>query len=124
MLPDHRDIFIVENHPDTLRYLCKYLLRRGYEVRQAVDMRQALELFRAEPTSILLSDIGLPDGDGWELLSILKSEGYAPYAVSMSGFGSGHSEQQSQMAGFSAHLLKPFLLDDLEAILQKAPKKE
>src|SRR5437762_1098265 len=56
-------IFLVENHPDTLRYLRRYLLHAGHEVETAQTCAEALRGLRARPCYLLLTDLGLPDGD-------------------------------------------------------------
>jgi CheY-like chemotaxis protein len=67
---------------------------------------------------VLVSDIGLPDGDGWELLVKLKSE-MPVRAIAMSGYGMRADLDRSKAAGFGAHLIKPFGPADLEAAVKK-----
>ena len=61
-------IFVVENHPDTLKYLCLYLEQMGHVVASARSKSESIELLARRPCDVLISDIGLPDGNGWELL--------------------------------------------------------
>jgi len=110
-------IFVVENHADTLTYLCRYLEQQGHAVRSARDMQSALRVFPEEPVDVLISDIGLPDGDGWELLRNLEPK---PFAIAISGFGTGTDLRKSQAAGYREHLIKPFLTEDLDAVLEAA----
>ena len=73
---------------------------------------------------MLLSDIGLPDGDGWELLRRLQPQLPRPiYAVAMSGLGLPTSQQRSKDAGYRHHLLKPFKVTELDAILEEAARE-
>ena len=68
---------------------------------------------------VLLSDIGLPDGDGWELME----RAHLPdsvYAIAMSGFGMGNDHSRSKEAGYRHHLLKPFTPDLLDGYLEEA----
>jgi len=115
------DILLVENHPDTLKYTSKYLRRRGYEVREASGMVSALRQYNEQPAAIVISDIGLSDGDGWELLAQLHAQGHSPFAISMSGFGLEDREPRSLAAGFHRHLVKPFQMAELVSLLQEAP---
>lgn len=112
-------IFLVENHADTRLYLQRYLQHLGNVVDTAPDMTTALERLPHQEIDLLISDIGLPDGDGWELLNRLgPARKYL--AVAMSGFGANADKTRSEAAGFRHHLLKPFLPDELDAILEEA----
>ncbi len=112
-------IFLVENHPDTRVYLRRYLEMLGHTVHEAPDMQTALAQIPETAVDLLLSDIGLPDGDGWQLLeSLAPHAGYL--AVAMSGCGANADKKRSHAAGYRHHLLKPFLPDELDPILAEA----
>ena len=114
-------IFVVENHPDTLKYLRMYLEMMGHEVSSAPTVAQALAALPASDPDVLLSDIGLPDGTGWELLERLEGLlDRPPFAIAMSGFGLGADQARSRAAGFRQHLLKPFPPDRLGDLLDEA----
>ena len=57
-------VFLVENHEDTVRYMQLYLEQLGYQVSVAADMATALREIPNSRCDVLISDIGLPDGDG------------------------------------------------------------
>jgi two-component system CheB/CheR fusion protein len=110
-------IFVVENHDDIRFYLSKYLEQQGHEVESASDMHSALDLLEKGAPDVLISDIGLPDGNGWELLEALDPK---PFAIAMSGFGSSDDFQRSEKAGYKHHITKPFLPEDLDILLSQA----
>ena len=110
-------ILIVENHEDSLTYLTRYLEQQGHEVCGARDMASALEVISSLRFDVLISDLGLPDGDGWQLLAQMKPR---PFGIAMSGFGTGSDREKSHAAGYKHHLTKPFLPDDLDVLLQEA----
>jgi CheY-like chemotaxis protein len=112
-------IFIVENHEDTLKYLRMYLETLGHIVASATSMAEALEKIPHQKIDLLLSDIGLPDGSGWELLEQLPASP-ALCAVAMSGFGMNADRARSRTAGYRHHLIKPFMPDELDSILAEA----
>jgi CheY-like chemotaxis protein len=88
--------------------LQRLLARRGYIVRTAASIAQALEVTRDYEFDVLVSDIGLPDGRGTELLEMLQQQtGRRPAAIAMSGFGMEDDLERSRHAGFSEHLTKP-----------------
>ncbi|MEO8836364.1 MAG: response regulator [Caldimonas sp.] len=112
-------IFVVENHDDT-RFLLGLLLEQlGHTVLAAATMSEALEAIPGAACDVLISDIGLPDGNGWELMGRL-GESRPPYAIAMSGFGMASDRQKSLAAGFRHHLLKPVEPNQLEQLLDEA----
>lgn len=115
------NIFLVENHDDTLLYLGRYLEQNGHKVRSAREMRSALLAIQEHPVDVLICDIGLPDGDGWQLMeSVAASHVPIPFSIAMSGYGARSDREKSVAAGFRHHLVKPFLPEDLDALLEKA----
>ena len=115
-------IFVVENHADTLKYLRMYLEQLGHEVRSARSMMEALAELPAAECDVLISDIGLPDGDGWQLLRQINLS-HSPYAIAMSGYGMSADRLRSKEAGYRHHILKPFQPDELEAMLEEAARE-
>ena len=113
------NIFLVENHEDTLKYMRMYLETLGHAVVVARDVSSALKEIPTLPVDLLISDIGLPDGTGWDLLKQLRSE-HPVFAVAMSGFGMNADRAKSREAGFRHHLIKPFMPDELDPILSEA----
>ena len=114
---------MVEDHQDTRNGLELFLEMLGYELRFAVNVATALDAANEE-FDVLLSDIGLPDGNGWELLRELDKRGRRPaVAIAMSGFSTDQDLACSRDAGFSMHLVKPFQPEKLEAALKQAGKQ-
>ena len=113
-------ILLVENHEDTLKYLARYLEIQGHQVCGTRDMASAIKELSSSTFDVLISDIGLPDGDGWQLLRGLKSK---PFSIAMSGFGTHSDREKSLAAGYKHHLIKPFLPEDLDVLLAEAAAK-
>jgi two-component system CheB/CheR fusion protein len=115
-------IFIVENHEDT-RFLLGLLLEQlGHTVFPAATLHDALAAIPGKRCDVLISDIGLPDGDGWDLMTRLGAE-RPRYAIAMSGFGQTSDRQRSLSAGFRHHLLKPVEPNQLETLLEEAARE-
>ena len=115
-------ILVVENHEDTLRWLTLYLEELGHTVagaRTLVEARAALAIGEHE---VLLSDIGLLDGTGWDLLESEPFSGRI-FAIAMSGFGQNANSARSLAAGYRHHLIKPFKLSELERVLAEAAQQ-
>lgn len=113
-------VFLVEDNPDTRLMLAQVLEIDGFDVRTAGTMHAALQEFPIFGGEVLLTDLGLPDGDGWELLRQLQRAGSLPFAIAMSGFGTLSDIAASKAAGFRHHLVKPFELDALGHLLEEA----
>ncbi len=117
--PHRLRIFIVENHEDT-RFLLGLLLEQlGHTVLSVATMQEALRSIPGASCDVLISDVGLPDGNGWELLKQLGTA-RPKYAVAMSGFGMSSDRERSRMAGYRHHLLKPIEPNLLETLLDEA----
>ncbi len=114
-------LLLVEDHTDTATMLRRLLLRRGYEVRSAETVSGALEAAQDYDFDVLLSDIGLPDGTGMELIQQLSRK--APprnfRGIALSGFGMHEDLERSKAAGFSEHLTKPVDFSILERTLAR-----
>lgn len=121
-LPCPLRIFIVENHPDTLESFTFYLESEGHTVFSATNLQEALERIPETNCDLLFSDIGLPDGTGWDLLGRLERN-RPPYAVAMSGFGMNADRKKSFAAGFRQHLLKPITPDMIDEVLAEATRE-
>ncbi len=115
-------IFVVENHPDTLESLQIYLEEMGHTVESAGTVADALAALPGANCDVLISDIGLPDGTGWDLLQRLQFR-RPIYTIAMSGFGMNADHARSRAAGFRRHLLKPFPLTELDVLLEEAVRE-
>jgi CheY-like chemotaxis protein len=111
-------ILVVDDHDDTLRSMTLLLTRLGYEVLAAETMTDALRIAEEQHFDILLSDIGLPDGNGLELLKKIRARRNVP-ALALSGFGMDEDIDRSREAGFSDHLTKPVSIDRLQAAISQ-----
>lgn len=123
--PKSLRVFLVENDADTLKYFRMYLEDCGHRVWEARTLADALAEIPKVECDVLISDVGLADGTGWELLNKLREAGlpYPPYAIAMSGFGMNADRLRSTAAGYRHHLLKPFDIDELDGILEEAGRE-
>lgn len=114
-------ILVVEDHPDTRLGLKLFLETLGHRAVFAEDVRSGLAAARAGEFDLLLSDISLPDGDGWDLLRKLDAANRRPpRTAAMSGFSTAADLAKSKAAGFHSQLIKPFTPEELEAVLREA----
>jgi CheY-like chemotaxis protein len=115
-------IFLVENHRDTLQTLKLYLEGLGHSVNTARTMKAALAAIPTEDCQVYISDIGLPDGNGWDLFEHAQFP-HPVYAVAISGFGAKSDIERSKAAGFRRHLVKPFEGPDLLEAIDEAERE-
>jgi signal transduction histidine kinase len=118
-------ILLVDDHHDTSEVLGRLLSHQGYEVRTADSIANALKVADDYPFDILVSDIGLPDGRGTELLNQLQAGAKHPIrAIAMSGFGMENDLECSRRAGFAEHLTKPVEFGELRLALARLSTSE
>ena len=113
----HRRVLLVDDHHDTCIGMKRMLERHGYEITLAHSAEQAVEKVRTEEFDLLISDIGLPDRSGYELMREVRLNKDLP-GIALSGFGSEQDVNQAREAGFSEHLTKPINFERLEKTIQ------
>ena len=114
-------ILLVEDHGDTAQIMRRLLTAQHHEVEIAADVASALKLAGHQTFDVLLSDLGLPDGSGLDLMRALRAGGSKLPGIALSGYGQAEDIEQTREAGFFAHLVKPVNLPKLkEAIAQAA----
>jgi len=101
-------ILLVEDHPDAARIMAKLLCHHGHEVRVATSLESTRAVLREErqPFDVLVSDIGLPDGSGLDVMRLLSSP-VRTRGIALSGYESAEDVRRSRQAGFDEHLVKP-----------------
>src|SRR5204863_5529380 len=118
-VPNGLRILLVDDHPDTCAALERLLTLRGHSVAAAHSIRTALAAATRDSFDLLISDVGLPDGNGMDLLRYLRA--MRPIrGIAISGFGMDADISKSLEAGFAEHLVKPVKLEKLEAAMQHA----
>jgi PAS domain S-box-containing protein len=114
---DGLKILLVEDHAPTRTVLAQLLTRRRYHVKSAASLAEARALSVEEDFRLLISDIGLPDGDGLELMKELRVRHHGLQGIALTGFGMEQDLARSVEAGFAFHLIKPVSVESLEAAL-------
>ena len=113
----HRRVLLVDDHHDTCLGMKRMLERRGYQITIAHSAEQAVEKVRTQEFDLLISDIGLPDRSGYELMREVRLNKRLP-GIALSGFGSEQDVNQAREAGFAEHLTKPINFERLEKTIQ------
>lgn len=112
-------ILLVEDHVDTVRVLAAILTRDGHTVHTASTLAEASALCGAHAMDLIITDIELPDGFAYDLISHGKPCNGVK-AIVVSGHGMQEHIDRSREAGFITHLVKPIRLDQLRSAIQLA----
>lgn len=119
--PSPARILLVEDHPDTARQIGRLISREGHHVTSAGSVAQALQLAAQQTFDLLVSDLGLPDGSGHDLMRQLAHE-HSFAGIALSGYGMEEDVRASLAAGFSLHLTKPIHWPELKKAMDEMLK--
>ena len=108
-----RRVLVVEDHADTLTAAAALLTELGCEVTAARSMRDALLAADRQPFDLVLSDLGLADGSGLDLMRRLR-ELHGLSGIAVTGYGMEEDVRRSRDAGFVDHLVKPITFQRLK----------
>ncbi|WP_435017285.1 ATP-binding protein [Tundrisphaera sp. TA3] len=111
-------LLLVEDDIATLRVLSRLLRGMAHRVTTADTLQDALAAFDADSFDLVISDIGLPDGSGIDLIRAIRRRDAVP-AVALTGYGMQEDIQRCRDAGFSAHLTKPIDFRKLEVVIRE-----
>jgi len=111
-------ILLVEDHEDSAEVMSRLLRSKGYSVETCATVTEALNFVSERKFNLLLSDIGLPDGTGIDLIREIRQHSSLP-AIALTGFGMDQDVQRYKESGFDAHLTKPVNFQKLEMIINQ-----
>lgn len=114
-------VLLVEDHVDTARATVRLLERNGYKVAWADGVAKALRLAASQPFDIVVSDLGLPDGSGYEVMQQLHRDHGLP-GIALSGFGMEGDILRGRESGFLEHLVKPVDLATLDQTIRRVAR--
>lgn len=117
--PLRERVLLVEDHEDTRNAMRRLLQRWGYNVETASTVAEALGKVRFARFDLLVSDLGLPDGHGTDVMREFKSAGGDVIGIAVSGYGMEEDIRRSLSAGFSMHLIKPVAAQRLKKALEE-----
>ena len=114
-------VLLVEDHVDTGLATSRLLERFGYKVTWADCVAVALRRAASEPFDVVVSDLGLPDGDGYELMRQIAERHGTP-GIALSGFGMEGDILRGREAGFLEHLVKPVDVATLDQTIRRVAR--
>ena len=111
-------ILVVEDHADTLRVLARLLDHFGHKISVADSTSSALQFLQSTAFDVIVSDIALPDGTGYDIVSQAKQK-QGLKAVALTGFDGEEDIRRGKEAGFDFHLSKPVDFHELRTVLDQ-----
>ena len=118
---DGLKILVVDDEADTLELLRTVLAKCGAEVSLAGSVREALESFKQARADIIVSDIGMPDEDGYELIRMIRelpaNQGGDVPAVALTAYARAEDRLRVLRSGYQMHLAKPLEMAELVAVV-------
>lgn len=118
MTPENLHILLVDDHDESLFVLARLLEKCGHSVKTAKDYGEAMAAAAGERFDLLISDVGLPDRSGLELMQELQAA-HGIKGIALSGFTHDADARASESAGFALHLNKPVVFSELTAAIEK-----
>ncbi len=117
---DGIEVLAVDDDPDSAEIVRRILAHSGATVRTAGSMRQALEFCQETLPDVLLSDIGMPGHDGYELIERVRAlpGGQTVPAIALTALARGEDRTRAVRAGFQMHLAKPIDAHELIAVVR------
>ncbi len=112
------NILLVEDHADTARVMSRLLKNLGHRVSIADTVKGAKTTVESDRFDVLLSDIGLPDGTGLDLIRSIRLHSDLP-AIALTGYGMEEDVAKCLDAGFNGHLTKPVNFQKLESVIRQ-----
>ena len=112
-------VLLVEDHPDSREQLERYLTRRDYSVVTAGDLQTGVDCLVRRQFDAIITDIALPDGTGYALVSEARRQGIRALYIAISGYPYPADVSEPGVTGFHHHLLKPVDCNHLCSLLEK-----
>lgn len=113
-------LLVVDDEAVIIKALSKYLIQEGYQVDQASDGYQAIELVKETNYDLILTDLKMPQMDGITLVREIKKRSPETVCIVMTGYGSIPSAVEAMKVGAFHYITKPFELEDVGLIIKKA----
>ncbi len=115
-------IMLVEDHDDTRRVMTRLLKNMKFSVVTASCIAEAVQTAAEHELDLVISDIGLPDGTGLELMQQLLASRPVT-AIALTGYGTEADTELTRAAGFTAHLTKPIDFKDLVEVIDRVTRR-
>jgi len=101
-------VLVVDDEPDARELLMRLLEESGARVLIATSAEEALSILTTESPDVLVSDVGMPGRDGYQLIREVRANGIRMPAVALTAFARSEDRTKALLSGFQSHVAKPF----------------
>ncbi len=119
-----KNILVIDDDRIILDSLCEFLSLEGFQTSGAETLKSAVAELQKQSYSLVITDINLPDGDGFELLDIVRKEHPQTVVIVITGYGTIESAVKAIKRGAYDYLTKPIIDDELRLAIEKAIKQQ
>jgi DNA-binding NtrC family response regulator len=119
-----KNILVVDDDRIILDSLCEFLALEGFEATGAETLKDAVDQLKKRTYSLAITDVNLPDGDGFDLLDIVKREHPRTVAIMITGYGTIESAVKAIKRGAYDYLTKPIVDDELRLAVERAIQQQ
>jgi DNA-binding NtrC family response regulator len=119
-----KSILVIDDDKIILDSLCEFLSLEGFRTDGAETLKGALAKLNEENFSLVIADVNLPDGDGLELLDIIRREYPQTVVIVITGYGTIESAVRAIKLGAYDYLTKPIIDDELRLVVERAIKQQ
>jgi len=121
---NQKNILVIDDDKIILDSLCEFLTLEGFLTSGAETLKGALAKLEQEYYNLVITDVNLPDGDGLELLDVIREKHPQTVAIVITGYGSIESAVKAIKQGAYEYLTKPIIDDELRLAIEKAIKQQ
>jgi DNA-binding NtrC family response regulator len=119
-MTEEKSILVVDDDKIILDSLCEFLSLEGFQTSGAETLKSALDELQEQSYSLVITDVNLPDGDGFELLEAVRKEYPQTVVIAITGYGSIESAVKAIKRGAYDYLTKPIIDDELRLAVERA----
>ena len=119
-----KNILVIDDDKIILDSLCEFLRLEGFQTSGAETLKSALAKLEQEHYSLVITDVNLPDGDGLELLDVIRENHPQTVSLVITGYGTIESAVKAIKQGAYDYLTKPIVDDDLRLAVERAIKQQ
>jgi DNA-binding NtrC family response regulator len=119
-----KNILVVDDDRIILDSLCEFLSLEGFRTNGAETLKSAIAELEKQSYGLVITDVNLPDGDGFELLDIVGKNHPQTVVIAITGYGSIESAVKAIKRGAYEYLTKPIVDDELRLVVERAIKQQ